>query len=350
MCLYPRFTYNPKYKRNNKNGWEAPKLKDGRLLYVPIECKECIECRKNKAREWHARLMEDIKVNKNGIFVTLTFSNESLKKLSKDVKGRTDWETQNMIATRAVRLFLERWRKHTSKSPRHWLITELGHKNTERIHLHGIIWTNEKWRIKEHWQYGWIWDGNKKNEKIENYVNGRTASYITKYITKQDLDHVGYRPVILNSAGIGRAYTDGYNSKTNAYKPGETDEAYRTESGHKIKLPIYWRNKIYSEEERELLWIEKLDKKQRWVCGEKIDISKNTIEYYKTVEYYRKLQAGLGYRKTQAWNKTQYDRIMAEINYKNDISIVQETIHTNKKNKGIDEYEQYGDIYKDLPF
>lgn len=115
MCLYPRFTYNPKYKRNNKNGWEAPKLRDGRLLYVPIECKECIECRKNKSREWHARLMEDIKVHKNGIFVTLTFSNESLKKLSKDVKGRTDWETQNMIATRAVRLFLERWRKATKK-------------------------------------------------------------------------------------------------------------------------------------------------------------------------------------------------------------------------------------------
>ena len=32
-------------------------------------------------------------------------------------------------------------------------------------------------------------------------------------------------------------------------------------------LPIYYRNLIYTEEEREKLWIEKLNKGERWIGG-----------------------------------------------------------------------------------
>ena len=32
-------------------------------------------------------------------------------------------------------------------------------------------------------------------------------------------------------------------------------------------------NKIYTDKERELLWLQMLDKKERYVCGERIDIS-----------------------------------------------------------------------------
>ena len=39
-------------------------------------------------------------------------------------------------------------------------------------------------------------------------------------------------------------------------------------------MPIYYRNKIYSEEEREKLWIQKLNSNTRYILGEKIDISK----------------------------------------------------------------------------
>ena len=38
------------------------------------------------------------------------------------------------------RLCLERVRKQTGKSIKHWFITELGHVKTERLHLHGIVW------------------------------------------------------------------------------------------------------------------------------------------------------------------------------------------------------------------
>ena len=85
MCLYPRLIENPKYKITKKNGGEVPPILDNRVKFVPIGCGNCYECRKQKYKEWKVRLLEDSRTNTNGRFVTLTFSNESIKKLSKDI-------------------------------------------------------------------------------------------------------------------------------------------------------------------------------------------------------------------------------------------------------------------------
>ena len=143
MCLYPKLVDNPKYKVNAKNGGHVPPLKDERVKKVPIGCGYCYECLRKKSNEWRVRLMEELKLRKNGKFVTLTFSDEAFKYLSKKVEGREGYTLDNEIATYAVRRFLERWRKKYKKSVRHWLITELGHNGTENVHLHGIIFTDD---------------------------------------------------------------------------------------------------------------------------------------------------------------------------------------------------------------
>ena len=144
---------------------------------MPIGCGKCIECMKQKKRNWQVRLLEEIKHDKSGKFVTLTFSEEALECLNKDVVIKTmDSIIENEMATLAVRRFLERWRKKHKKSVKHWLITELGHNGTERIHLHGIIFTNEIEDIKNIWKYGHIWIG--------EYVNEKTINYIVKYCNK----------------------------------------------------------------------------------------------------------------------------------------------------------------------
>lgn len=109
MCLYPRFIKNRRYIKNKKNGGEIPLCYDERQLYVPIGCGKCIECRKQKANSWRVRLCEDIKAYNNGKFITLTFDNEHLQNLCEELQT-TD---VNAIATKAVRRFLERWRKNT---------------------------------------------------------------------------------------------------------------------------------------------------------------------------------------------------------------------------------------------
>ena len=59
MCLYPRLIQNKKYIAN-KNGGVIPPVSDNRVRFVPIGCGKCIECRKQKKREWQVRMLEDI--------------------------------------------------------------------------------------------------------------------------------------------------------------------------------------------------------------------------------------------------------------------------------------------------
>lgn len=310
MCLYPKLLKNPKYRSTKKNGGNIPIITDERIKYVPIGCQQCIECRRKKARDWQIRLMEDIKTNKNGKFITLTFNNKSIKKLTKNVnnyvlhKGKRVRHKRNLkgyildneIATRAMRLFNERYRKEYKTAIRHWLVTELGGKGTENIHMHGIIWTDKDLnKIEQIWKYGYMWKGENKQGKIINYVNDTTIGYITKYVHKTDEKHKTYRSIILTSAGIGGNYIQRTDAKNNKYKEEKTIETYRTSTGHKISLPIYYRNKIYTDHEREKLWINKINKEERWVMGEKVSIKEGIETYDKIVEHYRTINKRLGY-------------------------------------------------------
>lgn len=316
MCLYPRLMPNPKYKRTKKNGGVIPPVRDKRVQIVPIGCGTCIECRKQYARNWQVRLQEDIKEHKNGVFVTLTFSTASLRKFNMDEKiaKLKGYEWDNAVCARAVRLFLERWRKRTGKSVRHWLVTELGHGTTEHVHIHGIIWTNEPGWIKKHWGYGYVWDGQEVNGKKVNYVTGRTVNYIVKYIAKMDEQHLNYKPIVLCSAGIGRHYVTSDRIQYNKFNGSKTIEYYRTEQGHKIAIPIYYRNKIYTDEQRELLWIQKLDKGDRYICGEKITNRDGESTYYNVLNYHRERTEKLGYPKPEfIWKKKKYEEQRREL-------------------------------------
>lgn len=276
-----------------------PPISDNRVLVVPIGCGKCMECMKKKARDWQVRLLEDVRTNKNGKFVTLTFSNESYRKIARKINSNEitlkGYELDNAIAKYGVRKMLERWRKTHKKSVRHYLVTELGGNGTENVHMHGILWTNESMQeIRQKWKYGYVYP-NTKEEEEENYVNEKTINYIMKYISKVDGVHKEYKPIILTSAGIGKNYVHREDAKGNKYKIGETKETYTTRTGHKIAMPIYWRNKIYTDEEREKLWIEKLDKQERWVCGERIDISEGEENYIGARNWYRAKNERLGY-------------------------------------------------------
>ena len=52
MCLYPKLIKNRKYIANKKNGGAIPPVTDLRVIMVPVGCGKCIECLKQKGREW----------------------------------------------------------------------------------------------------------------------------------------------------------------------------------------------------------------------------------------------------------------------------------------------------------
>lgn len=358
MCLYPKIIKNKKYTANKKNKGIIPEIKDKRTLYVPAGCGKCIECMKKKARDWQIRLTEDIKINKNAQFITLTFAPSELNLLINEIlidsPYLTGYNLDNAIAKLAIKRFRERWRKHTTKSIRHFLITEIGGKHYEGLHLHGLLWTNEPIEyISEKWQYGHIWKG--------NYVNEKTINYITKYITKVDFKHKEYTPIILTSPGIGKNYIGTLNNSENRYteekkntnKPSrETRETYITRQGKHLQLPMYYRNYTYSEEEKEKLWIKKLDKNIRYVLGKKIDISQGEENYYKILKYAQEKNQRLGYGNNEInWNKKRYEnerrnlKIIEKITSKNikEIKIKQkilEELEQNKQNKIITNFKK----------
>lgn len=261
MCLYPIYGDNKKFKPNKKNGGNPPVCTDKRLLIVPYKCGKCIECRKQKQREWMVRLSEELKNNK-GYFVTLTFSRDSLKELKK--KTGLWWEENpNEIATKALRLCLERIRKKTKKSIKHWFVTELG-EDKDRIHLHGIVFgENDVKNLIEKWQYGII--------DVGKWCNEQTVNYIVKYMLKVDEKHPTYTPIVLCSKGIGSQYI---KNNINSWQKQNYEKievpTYIFRNGNKVALPKYYKDKIFTDSEREKMWTNNLERGIEWIGGEKI--------------------------------------------------------------------------------
>lgn len=300
MCLFPRIIQNPRYKKNKKNGGNIPKAKDPRIKGVPIPCGVCIECRRAKAREWQARLTEEIREEGKAQFVTLTFDEEHYTE-------ETDYKKMNEFAANEIRLLIKRIVKKNRKSIRHWFITELGHEGTERLHIHGITWTNwdqKSW--EEIWGRGFVYIG--------EYCNEKTINYITKYITKTDLMHKEFLGRIFCSKGIGRNWTQRFEAKTRKFIPGKTNTLYKTPSGAKIQLPTYWRKKLFTEDECEKLWIEKIDKQKRYVMGNEISTRKGYKEYISALKLAQETNKKLGFPEPDfKWSEEQYMKKRAKM-------------------------------------
>ncbi len=110
------------------------------------------------------------------------------------------------------------------------MITEKGQTRTERIHMHGIVWTNEnKDDIIGKWNYG-IADIGKKG------VNEDSAGYLVKYMSKVDEMHKEFKSKVFTSAGIGKGYIDREDAKRHEYEKDKTIEEYRDRKGNKTDI------------------------------------------------------------------------------------------------------------------
>ena len=147
---------------------------------------------------------------------------------------------------------------------------------------------------------------------------------------KDDLNNREFTGKVLTSAGMGKQYFERGDWKFNRYNGKNTREYYVFKNGTKAMMPRYYRDKIYSEEEKELLWLQKLDKGDTWVMGEKCKIDsdeyKNLLSYYreqakqihgdniilwKEKQYWRRLEKQQTYRD---WETKEYERIYRQTN------------------------------------
>lgn len=221
-------------------------------------------------REWKVRLLEELKYNNNAIFVTLTLNPESLEK---------NWKPKDYI-----RKFLERYRKKHKKSIKHWFVTEAGEEKG-RLHFHGIIWDwNKESDLAKTWKYGFVYTG--------NYVNEATMNYIVKYMLKPNMKFKEFKQEVFCSAGIGKNFLNKPQAELSKTK---LEEFYRLNNGQIIAMPKYYKNKLFDDETREMLWKEKIEKGIAYVLGQPCKMEDEKT-YMKMLEEAREKDRILFYR------------------------------------------------------
>jgi len=171
--------------------------------YFAVGCGKCRYCKIKKRREWTTRILHEI-TNSSGLFVTLTYSEESLLN-----RLETEFIDLHTLYKPDVQKFLKRLRKklHPRKI-KYFLAGEYG-DTTHRPHYHAIIlhvtYKDEK-IIKESWGLGNVHIGIAEKDSIQY-----TVGYIDKkYYSQRAIDEYDskglQRPFQLQSQGIGSNY------------------------------------------------------------------------------------------------------------------------------------------------
>ena len=109
-------------------------------------------------------------------------------------------------------------------------------------------------------------------------------------------------PIVLCSKGIGKNYIYSANAENNVFKGYNTRANYFTEQGVKLDLPVYFKNNLYTEEQREILFTRALDENKAYVMKVEYDLSRDeqVNEYYKALIDGKDINNRLGYRNPES--------------------------------------------------
>lgn len=180
------------------------------LLPFQLDCRKCIPCRLNQAREKAIRAVHEAKMHENSIFLTLTYNDESLPGPRLVYE---DWQK-----------FIRKLRKTTDNKLPCMVTGEYGEKS-KRPHWHALIFN---YRPSD-CTYKYTTDLGHKVETSEFLTNLwakgiiefgditlESAGYVCRYAAKKlvhgkDQDH-DYHPIHKTSSryGIGRSWIEKY--------------------------------------------------------------------------------------------------------------------------------------------
>ena len=88
---------------------------------------------------------------------------------------------------------------------------------------------------------------------------------------KVDIKHKTFKQIVLASKGIGSGYFDriDYLWQKQNYKNIEV-ATYTFRNGTKMAMPKYFKDKLFTDREREKMWINNLNRGILWIYGEKV--------------------------------------------------------------------------------
>lgn len=202
---------------------------------VAVPCGRCPVCKRNRINQWVFRLMQEDKHSSSSYFLTLTYNTDNIPISSNGFKTLLKKDYQD---------FMKRLRHYAPDvSLRYYAVGEYGSK-TMRPHYHAILFNlPDTDLIEKAWQKGDVHFGT---------VSGASIAYTAKYIDKDSKipmhrndDRV--KEFSLMSKGLGKQYLSDAIKK---YHKADLNRHYvRSDQGHKIPMPRYYKNQIYSEDE-----------------------------------------------------------------------------------------------------
>lgn len=207
-------------------------------------------------------MIEEFKDVKQSIFLTLTYSDESV-------------HYDGNVHKEHLQKFWKRLRKRLgTRQIRYFAVGEYGTK-TFRPHYHAIVGGVDSsfyGLIAASWNQGNIQIGD---------VTEASMSYVCKYHVNKTDYPVGLNPSFcLMSKGIGKAYI----SKFVEYHAESTERCFYTQKTIKKRLPRYFKDKVYTTKQREeiqqnlVLRKSNLDAMKRW-----LDLHPNS-NYFKDLQ------------------------------------------------------------------
>lgn len=192
----------------------------------------------NRQNNWLFRIEAEHKSSDNAHFVTLTYNNENVpQKVNQDTG-----EIINTLDYQDVQKYMKRLRKGSKKPIKHYTVGEYGEEN-QRPHYHQIIFNAEEENIKKTWDKGF---------SLVGTVTAASIRYVTKYMGKRisNTPDGAEKPKNVMSQGIGKSYLK--NENILHHKENLID-TLTNEGGNKIALPRYYKDKIFSNEEKRTL-------------------------------------------------------------------------------------------------
>lgn len=192
-------------------------------------------CLSRKRTDWFFRMKQEAKHHEKSCFVTLTYDTPYLEYSDKGFP---------QVSKRHCQLFLKRLRKASPIKIRYYLGAEYC-PTSFRPHYHAIIFglgVEDTEMIRKAWNMGFI----------TNYpATDADINYCAKYVVVKAFTPAGVRPtfsLMSRKPGLGADYLDdGKRYHVESEVPHFTA---RLEGGAHILLPKYYRDRMFTEEQR----------------------------------------------------------------------------------------------------
>jgi hypothetical protein len=209
--------------------------------YMPLPCGKCPPCKKRRTSGWSYRLVKEGERSNSALFLTLTYDTEYVP-ITKNGYMTLDLKD--------LQKFFKRLRKLSNEKIKYYAVGEYG-STKARPHYHVIIFNANK----EHIERAWALNNKCIGTHHIGDVSSASIGYTLKYMCKESkipihINDDRKKEFSVMSKGLGKNYLT--KQMINWHKNDLLNRMYiPIEDGKKIAMPRYFKDKIYTEMEKD---------------------------------------------------------------------------------------------------